>query len=62
VKTGFASKAKLCNGLSRMRGNPHVRFLGEELAAMPTPYPTGYFSDLYLIHHNLMKMERLWMS
>ena len=28
------------NGLSRMRGNSHVRFLGEELAARQTPYPT----------------------
>ena len=30
----------LCNGLSRMKGNFHVRFLGEGAAAMPLPYPT----------------------
>ena len=28
------------NGLSRMRGNHHVRFLGEVVAATPPPYPT----------------------
>ena len=27
-------------GLSRMRGNSHVRFLGEGVAAMSLPYPT----------------------
>ena len=32
--------AGLCNGLSRMMGNHHVRFLGEGAAAMPPPYPT----------------------
>ena len=26
--------------LSRMRGNLHVRFLGEGVAARPSPYPT----------------------
>ena len=26
--------------LSRMRGNLHVRFLGEGVAARPPPYPT----------------------
>ena len=26
-------------GLSRMRGNSHVRFLGEGLAVMPSSYP-----------------------
>jgi hypothetical protein len=26
--------------LSRMRGNSHVRFLGEGVAARPPPYPT----------------------
>src|SRR5208283_4114570 len=31
---------ELCSGLSRMRGNHHVRFLGEGAAAMPLPYPT----------------------
>jgi hypothetical protein len=30
-----------CNGLSRMSGNVHVRFLGEEEAVTPPPYPTG---------------------
>ncbi|MDP8238071.1 MAG: hypothetical protein P9X24_03190, partial [Candidatus Hatepunaea meridiana] len=27
-------------GLSRMRGNPHVRFLGGDGAATHCPYPT----------------------
>jgi hypothetical protein len=40
VQTGFAH-AGLCNGLSRMKGNFHVRFLGEGVAAMPLSYPTG---------------------
>jgi hypothetical protein len=35
--------AGLCIGLSRMRGNHHVRFLGEGAAAMPPPYPTVRF-------------------
>ncbi len=38
-RTGSA-KAGLWNGLSRMKGNFHVRFLGEGAAAMPLPYPT----------------------
>ena len=32
--------AGLCSGLSRMKGNFHVRFLGEGAAAMPLSYPT----------------------
>ena len=28
-------------GLSRMTGNRHVRFLGEDIAAMRSPYPTS---------------------
>jgi len=28
--------------LSRMQGNLHVRFLGEGVAARPSPYPTSY--------------------
>jgi len=32
--------AGLWSGLSRMKGNFHVRFLGEGAAAMPLPYPT----------------------
>src|ERR1700681_2648333 len=28
------------NGLSRMSGNHHVRFLGEDAAVTPCPYPT----------------------
>ena len=32
--------AGLCNGLSRMKGNFHVRFLGEGVAATSPPYPT----------------------
>ena len=39
VKTGFAH-AGLWNGLSRMKGNFHVRFLGEGAAATLLPYPT----------------------
>jgi len=31
-------------------GNLHVRFLGEELAAMPTPYPTGSSLLSMLMH------------
>ena len=37
--TGSAH-AELCGGLSRMRGNSHVRFSGEGVAATPLPYPT----------------------
>lgn len=37
--TGSAH-AELCNGLSRMKGNFQVRFLGEGAAAMPLSYPT----------------------
>ena len=33
----------LCTGLSRMRGNHHVRFLGEGVAATSPPYPTARF-------------------
>ena len=28
-------------GLSRMRGNSHVRFLGEGVSVMESPYPTA---------------------
>jgi hypothetical protein len=31
--------------LSRMRGNSHVRFSGEGVAATPLPYPTRFRSD-----------------
>ena len=31
----------LCRGLSRMKGNFHVRFLAEVVAVMPLPYPTS---------------------
>jgi hypothetical protein len=33
-------------GLSRMMGNYQVRFLGEEAAATPPPYPTGLVTTL----------------
>jgi len=33
------SRKGALKGLSRMRGNSHVRFLGEEVTAMPLPYP-----------------------
>jgi len=39
ARTGFA-QAGLRSGLSRMKGNFHVRFLGEGAAATPRPYPT----------------------
>jgi hypothetical protein len=38
-ETGSAH-AGLCYGLSRMKGNFHVRFLGEGVAATSLPYPT----------------------
>jgi hypothetical protein len=38
--TGSCEKG-LRGGLSRMKGNFQVRFLGEAVAAMPLPYPTG---------------------
>ena len=38
-ETGSAH-AGLCIGLSRMKGNFHVRFLGEGVAATSPPYPT----------------------
>jgi hypothetical protein len=42
--TGSAH-AELCGGLSRMRGNSHVRFSGEGVAATPLPYPTTKFYE-----------------
>ncbi len=39
MKTGSVH-AGLGNGLSRMKGNFHVRFLGEGAAATPFPYLT----------------------
>ncbi len=42
TETGHG-QPRLCNGLSRMKGNFHVRFLGEGAAAMPLPYPTNHF-------------------
>lgn len=38
VRLGFT--AGLRNGLSRMRGNHQVRFLGEDAVERPHPYPT----------------------
>ena len=46
VWTGSAH-AGLCNGLSRMKGNFHVRFLGEDAAATPRPYPTRLNEPLH---------------
>lgn len=37
-KTGFRD-SRLCRSLSRMRGNSHVRFLGEGTAVTLFPYP-----------------------
>jgi len=39
MMTGSAH-AGLCNGLSRMKGNFHVRFLGEGAAATSLSHPT----------------------
>jgi len=36
-----SAHAGLCFGLSRMRGNSHVRFLGEGVAATSLSYPTS---------------------
>ena len=44
-------------GLSRMRGNSHVRFLGEGLAVMPSSYPIMWgepFSLLCLVWLSLL--------
>jgi hypothetical protein len=35
-------------GLSRVRGNSHARFLGEEIAAMRSPYPTSIMSVIFV--------------
>lgn len=37
-------------GLSRMRGNSHVRFLGEGLAVMPSSYPIYYNEKAGVCH------------
>ncbi|MBM4302002.1 MAG: hypothetical protein FJ121_10860 [Deltaproteobacteria bacterium] len=34
--------------MSRMRGNSHVRFLGEGVSVMGPPYPTLRISEPYL--------------
>ena len=47
MKTGSAH-AGLGNGLSRVRGNSHARFLGEGVAATPPPYPTKLFARAIL--------------
>ena len=39
----------LRGGLSRMKGNFQVRFLGEAVAAMPLPYPTLWWA-VYWTH------------
>jgi hypothetical protein len=36
----LAINGGLTHGPSRMKGNLHVRFLGEGVAAMSLPYPT----------------------
>ncbi len=36
------SKSVFRSCLSRMRGNSHVRFLGEGVAVRPSPYPPSY--------------------
>jgi hypothetical protein len=41
--------AGLTNGLSRMMGNYHIRFLGEGAAAMPLAYPTKWDEQPELI-------------
>ena len=50
--------AGLRNGLSRMRGNHHVRFLGEDAVERPHPYPTNPGSGI----HQDQRFEHLaWM-
>jgi hypothetical protein len=39
--------AGLRSGLSRMKGNFHVRFLGEGVTAMSLPYPTNIPSGFH---------------
>ena len=45
----LGGSAGLCNGLSRMSGNHQVRFLGEDAAARPHPYPTKSPHFLFLL-------------
>jgi len=61
VTVRLGGSAELCNGLSRMSGNHQVRFLGEDAAARPHPYPTddaggvqkdGTFKDLSWMHQH----------
>ena len=40
LSCGTAFFNERLEGLSRMRGNSHVRFLGEEAVATQPPYPT----------------------
>ncbi len=45
----------LQKGLSRMRGNLHVQFLGEGVAAMSLPYPTKQKVILNELQHKIRK-------
>ena len=56
VQTGFAH-AGLCNGLSRMKGNFHVRFLGEGAAATLLPYPTRQESRFDKVPWKRIKLQ-----
>ena len=40
--------------MSRMRGNSHVRFLGEEAVVIPLTYPTLSMADLELLSIGLI--------
>ncbi|TAW93958.1 hypothetical protein ELI11_12315 [Rhizobium ruizarguesonis] len=41
------------NGLSRVRSDPHARFLGGGGAAMPRCYPTATFCDISGVFGNM---------
>ena len=45
--------------LSRMRGNLHVRFLGEGVAARPPPYPTDAVSSILIARSRINAFRSL---
>ena len=45
--------------LSRMRGNLHVRFLGEGVAARPPPYPTDAVSSILIARSRINSFRPL---
>ena len=48
--------------LSRMRGNSHVRFLGEGSAARRSPYPTYDEGSIPFTRSNEKDAEASWSS